>query len=319
VTRSLDRFFFSPEPDGWLSVLRIGLGLQVLLYCWSLRKDWDGLLSAGGGPGLIGRDAAEVLLGSGTDWVPRVSWCLKLTAAAGLNEHATLAAIWGLLFAAGIFLVVGLYARPAAITGWLLHLCVAKSANLFAYGMDNFTTIGLFYLMLSPLPDSYALDFHWRAKVCRWSSFGRFFHCVLRLHLCIAYFFGGITKIAGLGWWNGLSIWRALTSPPFDLIAPETLISLRAIFPVLAVSVCLLEIGYPILIWPRWTRNLWLAAILAMHVSIGLSMGLYLFSFVMIVLNLAAFGPTLPAIRRSASTSADTGRIIIPAQGAPDA
>jgi hypothetical protein len=230
-----------------------------------------------------------------------LSWWLQITATAGLSEHAALAAIWGLLFAAGIFLVAGLFSRPAAIIAWLLHLSVSNSANLFAYGMDNFTTIGLFYLMLAPLPDRYALDFIWRDKVCSWSSLGRFFHRVLQLHLCIVYFFGGVTKAAGPGWWNGLSIWRALTSPPFHLIAPETLIHFKAILPMLAVSVCVLEIGYPVLIWPKWTRYPWLCAILAMHISIGVSMGLHLFSFIMVVLNLAAFAPPFGRLPRRAA------------------
>ena len=34
---------------------------------------------------------------------------------------------------------------------------------------------------------------------------------------------------------------------------------------------------------------MWLSAVLTMHVAIGLLMGMYLFSMVMIVLNLAAF------------------------------
>jgi hypothetical protein len=38
------------------------------------------------------------------------------------------------------------------------------------------------------------------------------------------------------------------------------------------------------------TRFFWLVCILAMHAAIGLTMGMYLFALVTIVLNLAAFG-----------------------------
>ena len=51
--------------------------------------------------------------------------------------------------------------------------------------------------------------------------------------------------------------------------------------------------AYPVFIWIRSTRSVWLAAILVMHAAIGLMMGMYLFAFVMIVLNVAAFGPDL--------------------------
>jgi hypothetical protein len=52
-----------------------------------------------------------------------------------------------------------------------------------------------------------------------------------------------------------------------------------------------MEATYPIFIWPRKTRFLWFAGVLGMHVGIGLLMGMYLFASVMIVLNIAAFGP----------------------------
>jgi len=53
----------------------------------------------------------------------------------------------------------------------------------------------------------------------------------------------------------------------------------------------LLEIGYVFLIWRRGIGRVWLIAVLIMHVGIGLTMGMYLFASIMIILNLAAFGP----------------------------
>ena len=61
--------------------------------------------------------------------------------------------------------------------------------------------------------------------------------------------------------------------------------------PALGIAILILETLYPIFIWPARTRPIWLSAIICMHIGIGFTMGLYLFSFIMIVLNLAAFGP----------------------------
>jgi hypothetical protein len=47
------------------------------------------------------------------------------------------------------------------------------------------------------------------------------------------------------------------------------------------------------------TRFFWLICILAMHVAIGLTMGLYLFALIMVILNLAAFGPDFGSGRRA--------------------
>ena len=62
-------------------------------------------------------------------------------------------------------------------------------------------------------------------------------------------------------------------------------------FPVAGIFICLLEIGYPFFIWQSKTRKIWLIGICAMHVGIGLTMGMYLYPFIMIILNVAAFGP----------------------------
>jgi hypothetical protein len=90
-----------------------------------------------------------------------------------------------------------------------------------------------------------------------------------------------------------VSVWKALTRPPFDLIAPDILIRFAPLFPIAGIAVLLMESGYPVFIWPPRTRPFWLGAILLMHLSIALTMGLYLFALIMIVLNVAAFGPGL--------------------------
>jgi hypothetical protein len=46
-----------------------------------------------------------------------------------------------------------------------------------------------------------------------------------------------------------------------------------------------------VFIWPRHTRLIWLVSAIAMHCGIAIFMGLYLFGLIMIVLNIAAFGP----------------------------
>ena len=288
--RRLRKFFFPRESGEWLAILRIGLGLEVVLYSLSLYRDWERMFGKANS-GFLNREFTEALLSIQSPLVPRIGWLLAIGQSLGLNEQTTLTAVWVLFFAAGVVLMVGLFSRSAAIVAWLLHLCAAKTGGYLAYGVDNFLTIGLFYLMLAPLPDVRALDQKfWRKRTADPELVG-FCRRVLQLHLCVIYFFGGLTKCLGAGWWNGDSMWRALIRPPFDLIPSQTLMQWQAVLLVTGIMVCLLEVGFPILIWPKKTRVICLAAIIGMHVGIGLTMGLYLFSLVMIVLNLAAFGP----------------------------
>jgi hypothetical protein len=290
----LTRFLFPAQSGCWLTVLRIGLGLQVLLYALSLRSDWI-YLFAGKGVGLNGRALSEGLLSQESPFVPRLGWLVTLGSHIGLNEWTVLSVTWWLLLCAAVGLLAGFLSRMSAITAWLLHLCAAKSGGLVSYGVDNFMTIGLFYLMLSPLPDRYSLDHKLRELKTKDRQLLGFFRRVLQIHLCLIYFFSGLTKSLGSGWWDGSNMWRALIRPPFNIIDPAILVTWKHLFPVAGVLICILETGYPFFIWHKRTRAIWFWLVIGMHVAIGVTMGMYLFALIMIVLNVAAFGPRVGA------------------------
>ena len=292
-------FLFPSESDTWLTVLRCGLGLQVILYALFLRSDWH-YLFASSGKGLIGREVGEAITSFESPLIPRFGWLIAAGRAFNISEETVLTVAWVALLSTGVFLLLGLLSRPAAIVAWFVHLCAAESGGLLAYGADNFMTTALFYLMLSPLPDRYTFD-HWviQTKLKNPQALG-FWRRVLQVHLCFVYFIGGVAKFLGSGWWDGSNLWRALIRPPFNLVSPDLLIQFKYALPFVGISICLLEVGYPVFIWLKRTRLIWLACILAMHAAIGLLMGLYLFALGMIVMNVAAFGVpestnTLPA------------------------
>lgn len=295
--RRLIDFVFLAESDTWLTVLRIGLGLVVVLYAFSLRDDWNYLLGETG-HGLISRDLGEAILSLESHFVPRIGWFVTLGTQVGLSEQTVLSVAWTCLVVFGCGLLIGFVSRFSAILAWFLHMCAAKSGAFVSYGVDNFMTIGLFYLMLSPLPDRYSLDYRLRKSRSSDPQLLGFWRRLLQLHLCIIYFFSGLAKCLGNGWWDGSNLWRALIRPPFNIIDPEMLVRWRFLFPVAGILICLLEIGYPVLIWNKRTRKMWLTGICAMHAGIAFTMGMYLFALVMIVLNVAAFGPGLIRLER---------------------
>jgi hypothetical protein len=282
-------FLFPPETDKWLAVLRIGLGLQVAIYALFLRSDWHHLF-ASTGKGLVSRQLGEAITSFDSPLIPKLGWLVALGSSVNIGEETVLSIAWAGLLCMGCFLLLGLFCRPAAIIAWFLHLCAAESGGLLAYGADNFMTTGLFYLMLSPLPDRYAFD-HWLVKTKpKDPQLLGFWRRVLQVHLCFVYFFGGLAKCLGNGWWNGSNLWRSLTRPPFNIIEPDILVRFKYVLLVLGISICLIELSYVVFIWMKKTRLVWLVCILGMHIAIGLTMGMYLFALVMIVLNLAAFG-----------------------------
>ena len=301
MTNRLRNFLLKPQSSRWLTILRVGLGLQVLCYGLSLRRDWLELLGREN-QGLIRRDLTEAILSARSPFIPRVGWIVDIGAHLGLSEPTVLWTVWTVLMFAALLVVVGLFCRISSAVVWLLYLSTAKSAELLSYGVDNFTIIGLFYLAIAPLPDSIALDARWRGILPGNATLQGLHRRVLQFHVCIIYFFGGISKCAGRGWWNGVSLWRALTRAPFDIVPPEILIRASFILPLAGILVCVMEATYAIFIWPRKTRFLWFAGVLGMHVGIALMMGMYLFASVMIVLNHAAFGPGFAFNRSAACT-----------------
>lgn len=297
VARRVEQFFFTPASDWWLTLLRVGCGLQILAYCLTSWADWRHLFVESGAA-LVGRSVSELFLSGRTALTPRLSWIINLAAVIRLREEQVLPLLGMILLLAGVCLCVGLFTRTTAVIAWFIHLASVKSVGLTSYGMDNFTTIALFYIAIAPLPDRWSLDRIVRKLPGKPLVRHGFHRRVLQLHLCLVYFFSGLTKGLGPEWWNGESVWRALIRPPFNLLGPNSLIAVSALLPLLGISVVVLELGYSVFIWPPKTRRLWLAAIIAMHVGIALTMGLYLFALIMITLNLAAFSPELPPLRR---------------------
>ena len=150
-------FLFPEQSDAWLSILRVGLGFVVLCYAISLANDWN-FLFATSGPALVTRDFSEALLSLQSKFVPRLGWLVDVGQRFGLKEQVVLRLAWICLLASGLGVILGIFSRFAAVLAWFLHLCAARSGSFVSYGVDDFTTIGLFYLMLSPLPDRVSVD-----------------------------------------------------------------------------------------------------------------------------------------------------------------
>ena len=109
------RFLFPRESDSWVAFLRIGLGLQLILYCLSARPGWIEVF-AGDRGALSSRRISETLIALQSALIPRVDWLLRLGTRIGVQETAMLWMIWNILPLSAVLLVAGVFCRPAAIT-----------------------------------------------------------------------------------------------------------------------------------------------------------------------------------------------------------
>lgn len=172
-----------------------------------------------------------------------------------------------------------------------------------SYGVDNILACLLLLLCVAPIgraisfdrlrairaakracPDAILLPYSspWAGACTR----------LMQIQLATLFFFSGITKIRGEEWWNGDAIWVLFSTNeyynPFllDLLAHHYWLVNLATYLTL-----LIELAYPFLIWQRSTRPFLLAAAIFLHVQFALLMGLWYFSFVMIMGHLSFLRP----------------------------
>jgi hypothetical protein len=117
----------------------------------------------------------------------------------------------------------------------------------------------------------------------------------LRAHLGLVYFFSGLDKVVGSTWRDGEAIWKALHSHAYFSLFSLDFLASTPFFWLAGWATILLELGYPLgMNWAR-SRPWWLCCVVGMHLFIGLFMGLFFFSALMIVLSLAVYYvPYLP-------------------------
>lgn len=209
----------------------------------------------------------------------------------GLTPDGTVWLVVGLEAAALVGLLLGWRTRAMALAAWFLDFLLLHAGGGLEYGMDVFTHIGLCYAAAMPAGDALSLDARAGRRPSAPSVAAGVTRRVLQLHLAVVYVSSGFEKASGAQWWNGEAVWRALTLPVFRRVDASALAFAPGVAVVSGWLVLLLEIGYGLCIWTRRARLPWLAATVGMHLFIGGFLGMWLFAGIMILLNLAAFGP----------------------------
>lgn len=274
---ALVNFFFTNDASTRTESLRamrffrIAVGAIVLLHFFAIHRDFADLF---GTNGLIPWDVAELYVADLQLTLPRLIVFLE---GYGVGANATLFWFQVLFYGAGVSLIFGFFPRLSALVLLLLQVSMVTGIGFLAYGVDFFTSMALFYLILAdtgnngnPLP----------------------IRRTLQLHLGIAYFFSGLVKLLGFNWWNGESIWKAINLPyvnrdfAFDFTG---LADYPFVFVAIGWATIVVELLHPFFIAWRKTRTFWLLATVGMHFGIAIVLNLYYFSAMMIVWNLAAY------------------------------
>jgi hypothetical protein len=284
LARAASAFFFEPASARPLAALRISLSAVLLGQAWLLRTEVLDLLAH---DGIVQGDLARDL---GDAWTPHLSWLVDRLAPLGVSESSCLHAVCGLYVVSLVGLGLGLFTRVASVLAWFLHWALLSTGGTTIYGADTYAHIFLFYLMWAPAGAAWSLDVAQGRAPRAPSEMARLGLRVMQLHLCMSYLASGIQKSVGVQWWNGELIWRALSLPVYQQLDTSWLASVPWLSQIAGWTALFIELGYLVFIWPRRTRRLWIAAIVALHLGIAVFLGLGVFGAIMCVLTLSLFG-----------------------------
>lgn len=281
---AVERFAFAPASAAPLAVLRIGLASVLLIQAAMVAP---AMFELYGRSGIL---QAPLVDAFGKPGSVRLTWLIDRLAPLGIGDVPIIVAVGAFYVLALVALLAGWHTRMAAAGAWFSHLMLMMmTADSTNYGVDRFANIFLFYLVWMPAGAALSLD-RWLGRTpIGPTSMARLALRVVQIHLCIVYLMSGLGKALGEQWRNGEAIWRTLNMPEYRQYDFTWL----AYYPWLAVGagwmVLLIESGYPLMIWPRRTRRLWVAATVALHVGIAAFMGLGVFGAIMAVLTISAF------------------------------
>lgn len=282
---NISNFFYNgKESYQWITFFRISVSILILLHFVAVLPDFGLLFSSNS---IIPSDILGVFV---PDYIITLPEIVSFLESYGIREEGTLLIFKSLYIAFSLFLIIGFFPRATAFILLFMQIALVKGFSFYAYGVDYFTSMSLFYLILIPSNYEYSIRTFFRKNVKKINVLP--YLRLFQLHLSIAYFFSGLGKILGFNWRNGESIWKAINLPYANLdfgFDFTFLIQIPILLVIIGWATIIVEICYPLFIWWGKTRKVWLLLTISMHIGIALVLNLYFFSALMIIWNLTAF------------------------------
>ena len=189
---------------------------------------------------------------------------------------------------------------------WLVligQLSYAHRNPVLTYGVDKILASLLLILCVAPLGRALSLD---RVRAVRavkrndlqatlpayaspWAGAST---RLMQIQMAILFLFSALEKIRGDEWWNGDAIWQLFATREFhNGLVLHLLAHHYWLVNVATYTTLFVEVAFPFLIWGLRTRPYLLAGAMFLHVQFASLMGLFYFSFVMIMGHISFVRP----------------------------
>ena len=288
-----NRFWFTPSSPRPLAILRIGVGTLVALHLLLLTGQLDRWYSRGG---VLSPASVKALLLDGSD---QPYYHLSHFDYLGPTEVRI---VHFLAIAAAVAFAAGVYSRITGAITLIALLSYFHRLPLLAAHVEPLLIFLVAYLIVGPADACCSIRAWLRERrgdlaaaeqaqaPTYWATLSL---RLIQVHVAALVLMMGLAKLNGDAWWQGEGIWHLAAqthSRPLDLSPLRRAMGndfFELIVNFWTHAVVYIELAFPILIWPRMTRPLVLAAAALAWLSLILASGLWLFSLTLMVASLA--------------------------------
>ncbi len=281
-----NRFWFTPSDPATLSAIRIMAG-AMLFYThlvWSIGLE-DFFLPTG----WVSADAASAAQPDPYAW--SYFWWI--------SSPGTLWAVHIAALVVFFLLTVGLFSRTMSVLSFFAAVSYVNRVPGAQFGLDQINLMLSMYLMVGPCGDRYSLD---RLLADREggsrppvlpSISANIAIRLIQLHMCVIYFFAGLSKLQGETWWRGDAFWGAVANMEYQSWDLTWLAGWPLLVAVLTHVTVFWELSFCALVWPAKLRPAILAVAVPLHLGIAFGMGMITFGLIMLVGCFSFVSPSL--------------------------
>jgi hypothetical protein len=191
---------------------------------------------------------------------------------------------------------LGLFTRVTSVLAFVIAVSYAKRVPPALFGLDQINMMLTLYLAIGPSGAALSLD-RWLARrrgvtsAPPASSAANLAIRLIQVHMCVIYFFAGVSKLQGPAWWTGEAMWLAFANLEYQSLDMTWLASHPWLVNAMSHMSVLWEIFFCVLVWQKRLRPLVLAMAVILHVGIGACLGMWTFGLIMLV-GCASFLPS---------------------------
>jgi predicted DCC family thiol-disulfide oxidoreductase YuxK len=284
------KIWFQPMPTTPLELARIGIGAALLLH-YGMATPY--LFDFWGDAGLMPR--AIVLRDIPDPWTHSVFFYFM--------------ARWQWVAFHALFLVCCAAFMAGWRTSWVKWIVLIGQISYdrrnpaLTYGADWILASLLFILCLAPVGRAMSLDRVRALRAAKGSNLAATLPtfcspwtgaCIrlMQIQMAALFFFSAVTKLIRYEWVDGSAVWVVFTMDEhYSPAILNVLASQYWLVNAATYGTVLLELAFTFLIWQKSTRPYLLADALILHAFFAVLMGLYYFSFVMMMGHMSFVRP----------------------------